>query len=63
LQRIGDKDAAIGLLEIFKDCRHAAAHRQPGAVKRMHKLGAFFAFFLKADIGAPGLKIFKIAAG
>src|SRR5208337_1062363 len=61
-QNFRNKDRSVRLLVVFQNRHKSSADRKSGPVKRMNQVGAASALLPKTDIGAPCLKIFKVAA-
>ena len=61
-QDLGDDDASVCLLIVFKHRDQRAADGQAGTVQGMHQFGFIVAPAFEADGGPAGLKILEIAA-
>src|SRR5688572_2909654 len=60
-QRFRDRDTAIRVLEVFQDRHQRAAHREAGAVERVHELGLLL-LIAKPRLHAPRLEGLEVAA-
>jgi hypothetical protein len=62
-ERIGNNNAAIGLLEIFQNSHYGSPDSEPGTVQGMNKLHLATAFSSESYGRPAGLKILKVTAG